>query len=210
MKTYKVYIHLFPNNKRYIGVTINPTYVRWGGDGRGYKPQPHLYNAIKKYGWDNIEHIVYEVDTESEMFYLEKYLISYYQSNNPKYGYNKSTGGDRGGLGNHISEWHKERIRESNHTRIVSEETKLKISSSKKGRRVGPFTQEHKDKLRKSHIGKNKKYPHILQYDLNGNLIKKWDNVKDIEKELGFKHFCIYGVIKGKSKTAYGFLWRIS
>lgn len=209
MKTYKVYIHLFPNNKRYIGVTTNPTYIRWVR-GYGYKKQPHLYNAIKKYGWDNIEHIVYEVDTESEMFYLERYLISFYQTTNPKYGYNKSIGGDRGGLGNHITEWHKDRIRESNRTRTVSAETKLKISLSKKGHRIGPFTQEHRDKLRESHIGKNKKYPHILQYDLNGNLIKKWDNVKDIEKELGFKHFCIYSVIKGKSKTAYGFLWRKS
>lgn len=109
--SYFVYIHIIPNNKKYIGVTTKPVKDRWK-NGWGYFGQKHFFNAISKYGWDNIEHKVFEVDTESEMFYLERYLISYYQTTNPKYGYNKSTGGESGGRGVNIS--YDEKIRISN------------------------------------------------------------------------------------------------
>lgn len=91
--SYNVYIHIFPNGKRYIGLTTLEVKKRWRG-GSGYKGQKIIYNAIKKYRWKNIQHIVYEVDTESEMKYLEKYLIAYYNTTDHKYGYNISTGGD--------------------------------------------------------------------------------------------------------------------
>lgn len=52
-----VYMHKFPNNKVYIGVTGKSLYERFRKDGKGYKNQM-VYRAIEKYGWDNIQHII--------------------------------------------------------------------------------------------------------------------------------------------------------
>lgn len=55
-RRYVVYRHIFPNGKSYIGITcVKPYYYRWRA-GSSYKSQPKMYNAISKYGWDNIQH----------------------------------------------------------------------------------------------------------------------------------------------------------
>ena len=53
-KTWSVYVHVFPNGKRYVGITGRPVKERWK-NGSGYHGQV-VENAIKKYGWDNIKH----------------------------------------------------------------------------------------------------------------------------------------------------------
>ena len=55
---YTVYYHLFPNGKMYTGITRRNPISRWNY-GKGYKTQPFVYHAIQKYGWDNIEHIIF-------------------------------------------------------------------------------------------------------------------------------------------------------
>lgn len=158
--SYFVYIHTTPNSKKYVGITSRPVSERWGSGGRRYKNNRgcnHFYHAIKKYGWDNIDHTVFEVDTESEMFYLEKYLIAYYQSNNPKYGYNKSTGGE------HRSGWHhteemKKQISVSCTGWHHTEYAKQRISKSKSGKpswkKGTVLSEETKEKIRTSHYKK--------------------------------------------------------
>ena len=85
-----VYIHTTPDGKKYVGAThINPEH-RFN-NGRGYKYQ-FFYQAVLKFGWENITHQLYEVDTEEELKYLEKYLISYYDTTNPEKGYNIAKG----------------------------------------------------------------------------------------------------------------------
>ena len=85
-----VYIHTTPDGKKYVGAThINPEH-RFN-NGRGYKYQ-FFYQAILKFGWENITHQLYEVDTEEELKYLERYLISYYDTTNPDKGYNIAKG----------------------------------------------------------------------------------------------------------------------
>ena len=57
-KGYCVYEHVFPNGKRYIGITsAKPPEKRWNR-GNGSKAQTKIRKAIEKYGWDNIEHNV--------------------------------------------------------------------------------------------------------------------------------------------------------
>lgn len=51
------------------------------------------------------------------------------------------------------------------------------------------------------------KYKAILQLDLNGNVINKWESQKEAEKHLGFR-IHISEVCKGKRKTAGGFKWK--
>lgn len=45
---YFVYKHTFPNGKIYIGITDQKPERRWR-NGIGYRRQPYVYNAIKKY-----------------------------------------------------------------------------------------------------------------------------------------------------------------
>lgn len=46
MKKYIVYCHIFPNGKRYVGITSQKPNERWR-NGRGYKGSNAVYNAIK-------------------------------------------------------------------------------------------------------------------------------------------------------------------
>lgn len=139
--SYYVYIHTCPNGKKYIGQhTGNDPKDRWRSNGRGYLNQV-FYRAIEKYGWNNIEHVIYECDTIAEMNYLERYLISYYQSNNPKYGYNMSEGGESGTSGyKHTEESHR-KMRQWRKTFIqppFSEETKRRMRDTARDRRGTP------------------------------------------------------------------------
>lgn len=87
-----VYIHQFPNNKYYVGITSMTVNQRWGENGIGYKNQP-IYNAIKKYGWEHINHEIFATHlTEQEAKNIEKILILKLNSFNQ--GYNYTYGGD--------------------------------------------------------------------------------------------------------------------
>ena len=90
---YCVYIHTNKiNNKKYIGVTKLDPEQRWK-NGMGYKKQS-FYNAIMKYGWDNFQHkIIYKNLTAKEASIKEQELIKKFQSNNPNFGYNNTSGG---------------------------------------------------------------------------------------------------------------------
>lgn len=86
------------NNKIYVGITSVGTKERWGIEGSGYKTQV-FGRAIEKYGWDNFNHeIIHDNVNESFAKNEEMRLIEFYDSNNPKKGYNLTKGGD-GSLG---------------------------------------------------------------------------------------------------------------
>lgn len=48
----------------------------------------------------------------------------------------------------------------------------------------------------------------ILQYDKNNNLIKEWDSVAEISKELGFRSATIRACCSGQIAISHGFIWR--
>lgn len=134
MDNYKVYIHLFPNGKRYIGITKQRLNKRWRR-GNGYRKNSLVYKAINKYGWDNIQHILLLENLSKEQAENKEIeLIATYKSNNPKYGYNIANGGNCVGT--------------------VSEETKKKQSISKMGPlnpmygKVGPLNPTYGKKGR--------------------------------------------------------------
>ena len=93
------------NGKRYIGITQNKPNRRWQ-NGYGYKDRnSHFYNAIKKYGWENFEHIILEENlTRKEASEKEKYYIRLYNTNNENYGYNITSGGDNNFTRNKLTE----------------------------------------------------------------------------------------------------------
>ena len=84
--TLKVYMHIFPNGKKYVGVCQNCD-DRWN-NGRGYAFNEQMYNDIQKYSWDNIEHkILYETTNSEVAYQLEKILIEELDLKNK--GYNR-------------------------------------------------------------------------------------------------------------------------
>ncbi len=89
-----VYKHTAPNDKVYIGITSKNPIYRWNS-GKGYMTNKHFYNAILKYGWDNIKHEILFTDlNKEEACQKEIELIAEYKSNDPKFGYNISSGGE--------------------------------------------------------------------------------------------------------------------
>lgn len=75
--------------------------------------------------------------------------------------------------------------------------------------KIDPFTQIRKRNVfRKLPQKSKRKCQKIGQYDLNGVLLCVWDSYLALEKTTGFDNGNIYKCIRGKIKSAYGYLWR--
>lgn len=73
--SYYIYIHTCPNHITYVGMSQRPE-QRWN-NGEGYKDNKNFYNAIRKYGWDNIKHeIVAETNYKWIAQKIERTLIT--------------------------------------------------------------------------------------------------------------------------------------
>lgn len=150
-REYIVYMHTFPNGKRYVGITSKPATERWK-HGFGYYSQPYINHAIKKYGWENVKHdILHSNLSKEEACAIEETLISNNRLTESEYGYNIANGGLTSGK--------------------HSAETRMKISANRKGKGTGeknrlfgvdisgsknPFfgkqhTQEARKKMREAH-----------------------------------------------------------
>lgn len=194
--SYSVYMHInLINGKKYIGITKRKPSYRWN-NGKGYSNQPKFYNAINKYGWDLFNHqIVKDNLPEQCAKTLEKILISVYDT--IENGYNVTIGGE-GGSG-----------------RIVTEETRRKISESNKGK-VGSnlgkhFTEEHKQKISEAHKGRatGGRVPKEIIQLKDGVVIAEYRCGTDAAKALNKKSCAhIYDCLNNERKTAYGYEWR--
>ena len=183
MNNYSVYELVFPNGKRYIGLTGQKPEDRWQG-GSGYCGQ-FVYKAIKKYGWDNIQHNIISTNlSQNQAARLEEYLIKLYKSNDRKFGYNCSEGGECGCRKSKENHW--------TYGTPRPKETREKIAKTLEGRYLSKDNPHHSA---------------VIQKDLQGNFIKRWDSMADIKRELGYNHPHISQCCKGTRKTAYGFTW---
>ena len=54
---------------------------------------------------------------------------------------------------------------------------------------------------------KKKRYRKIGMYDLNGNLIKTYEKLKDVKKD-GFSNSLVCNVCRGIQKTSHGYKWK--
>ncbi len=224
---YSVYIHTCPNKKVYIGITKQNPVKRWLG-GKGYQKQSCFYNAILKYGWDNIEHkILFTELSKEDAEQKEVELIAEYKSNDREYGYNVENGGHI----NKVSKETAEKIRQANTGRKHNAETCKKLSSIQKARwedeeyrnhqievRLGKETwnkgkatpKETREKQRKAKLGKyvgDKHWNSKKVINLDTGVV--YNSIGLIAKELNIKNGShIVEVCKGKKKTAYGYHWR--
>ncbi|HFK1435009.1 TPA: NUMOD3 domain-containing DNA-binding protein [Bacillus cereus] len=220
------------NNKVYIGLTASKFEQR---------KRQHKYSAltansmcafhlaIRKYGWDNFKwEIIDEAEDFEGLCEKEKYWISHYDSYG-SYGYNETKGGDNGFLGETHSKETREKISRANKGRIASEETRKKMSETRKlitgdkhhlygktGEKCFNYGKRHSDdaksKMRNAKLGKytGKDSPHavsIIQLTIDNELVAKHDSVKDASVSVGGKSPNIVKVCKGERKSAYGFKW---
>ena len=123
--------------------------------------------------------------------------------------------------GKHFTDEHKRKLSESN--KNPSKETRMKISEANKGRKR---SEDVKQKMSESRKGKNNGFYNknhskeqkekwsrerrvkVCQYDKQGKLIKIWNGIIEIEKELGIDKASISRCCRGKVKTAGGFIWK--
>ena len=217
-KLFSVYKHTCPNHKIYIGITSNKINRRWQ-NGFGYRENKHFFNAILKYGWDNIKHEILLTNlTKEEACKKEIELIAFYKSNQSKYGYNSSTGGERPTTGRKLSDETKEKLRQAQlgrkHTQETiermktihtgkyhTEETKQKLSEARKGKKNTMYgkniSSEHKKRISKA----NSK-PVIC---IETGVI--YSSITEAERKTNISDSSIQYVCKHKRKTAGGYKW---
>lgn len=153
-------MYTFPNGKRYIGKTKRSLSKRQGSFFNGYKHCTLLWNAIQKYGIENIkQEILFENDmTDESASRIEQSCILMFKTNanrfnNPSYGYNLTDGGDGlSGWTPNEEQYEKrvEQLRELHRKQIgshLSEETRRKISESHTGVKRSPMSKETKSKI---------------------------------------------------------------
>ena len=157
-----VYMCKFPNDKMYIGKTIYDLEHRKNqhlSDMKRDKNSKVFYNAIKKYGWDNLNWYIIDIsNTEEELLEKEKYWIEYYNTYihfENSMGYNTTLGG------------------EGTSGYMFSEELKQQMSERTRGEN-NPFygrnhSQSTKEKQSKIKIGK-------YEGKHNPNYNNKWNN----------------------------------
>lgn len=151
-KKYTVYMHTNKiNNKSYVGITSKSPKKRWD-NGNGYKKQPYFWNAIKKYGWNNFEHIIFMDNlSKADACKMEQLLIALFDLRNRDKGYNYQPGGETGNLGCIMSDEAKRKLSEAKKGKPLTKETRRKMSQAQKER----WTEDEKKKRSEQYSGEN-------------------------------------------------------
>ncbi len=139
------------NGKRYIG-QANNLRRRWNEErselGRNKnKPNMHLQNAWNRYGSESFVFEMLEVidePTRTVLVEREQYWVDFYNANNKYYGYNKRICVESC-LGFKHSEETKDKLR----NKVVSEETRKRMSLSSTGEKNGMFGRHHSEEAKK-------------------------------------------------------------
>jgi group I intron endonuclease len=153
---------------------INQKYIDNNGN------YTHLQKAWNKDGEENFTFDVLEECTLEQLNEKEKYWIAYYESDNPKYGYNKTKGGDGGSPNKEV----RKRISESHKGKKLLETTKHKLSLLNKGENNAMYGK--KGKLSPSYgLKRSNETKEKLSNSLKGHVVneetkqKMRDNIGD-------------------------------
>lgn len=223
-----------PSGKIYIGQTTNfnrrINYYKNGA--KSY--QTRIYNSLQKYGYDAhtvefIEECLVENLNDRERYWQDFYDVIGQNGLNCKLTETK----DKSGF---ISEESRLNMSKSQQNRVLSdkekhrlatfwigrkhtEDTKLKMSESAKGKKkslehIAKLPQNQKGKFRPKSTQETKikqslnsgKARKVYQYTYDMTYIKEWRNVSEAEREYGINN--ISAAALGKLKTCGGYKWR--
>lgn len=186
-KPYKIYLHISPSGGVYVGQTKQDCHKRWK-NGYGYRYEnKRFYKSIKKYGWENIKHVVLLDNlNKDEANTHEIGLIKAFR--NVGKCYNITNGGE-GVIGYK-----------------ASEETRQKLKDSHIGKESGMKGKQHTLET-KNKISNTRKKP-VMQYAKTGEFLATFKSAVDAQENLGIDQGHISQCCKGKRKTAGGYKWK--
>ena len=218
------------NGKKYIGKDSynDPNYLGSG---------TLLLGDIKTYGRENFKKEILEQCTKENLGEREEYWIDYFNAVKLKNFYNirsQTSGWYNKDLNRDKYNYVIKKIGDGNRGKIVTQETKDKISNNQERKdklrqaNIGKpkpegfgeiirqkatgriCTDEHKQRISKGKLGKPhpKSGKHVLQLDKEGNIIQEHNSIEEAAKCIGKKRSNISCCLTGISKTAYGFQWK--
>lgn len=229
------------NGKKYIGLSRN-IFQRFNRHKNslngGYHTNEHLQSAWNKYGENNFSFSIIEVCNEDELKNKEIYYIKEYNTQNRKYGYNKTSGGD--GIKN-LSEECAEKI-------SISESKKPVVCFSLNGdfiseyrncRVAADFVSGNTENIRvccDKKIGRKTMYGFIWMYkedfenngfnisdyqksghskkvdvyDLYGNFINTYNSARMVEENLGISYKKVSQLCNGYKRQSHGYICRFN
>lgn len=245
-----IYKWISPTGKIYVGQSSNlKQRLEWyKGDGLNKSNMPKLKRSFRKYGIENhkfevIEYCSIEQLNERELYWglyyntLENGLNCKLGEQNCIFSQNTKDKMSKAKKGKPLSIEH-QLSREKSLQNYWETTRKNKIPKKKYNGNYTP-TQEHKENISKSKIGKpvhtesskaklreagkkrdmtkciqsgieSRSIP-ISQFDIDGNLIKTYPSSQHAEIEInGKRGDNIRSCIRGRQKTAYGYIWRES
>lgn len=180
--------------KEYIGQTSHDDFqIRLNGhisevnNGR----RRHLYNAIRKYGWDQFQieilhNFPREENWQERLDELEIQEIAQRGTLCPD-GYNNETGGNK--------------------NKVLHEETKALMSSVRSGEQHAMFGKHHNESTKDLLRDANRK--EVQQWSKDGSeFIRTFPSIEEASQETGADGSHITKVCKGQRKTAGGFHWK--
>ena len=146
---FKVYKHTTPSGKVYIGITSQPLVKRWK-NGKGYEGCTAFFRAVKKYGWNNIQHEVIASGLSKEAACaMEQRLIKETGSNRADRGYNLTGGGEHYEPND---EWKEKLSRSLRAYYKAHPEARQKIASEQLGRKASAETKTRMSAARSAYI----------------------------------------------------------
>lgn len=195
------------NGKVYVGKTKYTISKRWSQhkcEAKRLIPNVYFVRALNKYGPDNFEVIQLEECNNNLLNERERYYISLYNSNNKDIGYNRTNGGD-GAEKYCPDDIYKLWLDGLTLTEINQELNCCTQTASMilKGFGITESEIRSRAQTRQSEV---KKKP-VLQYDLNGNFIKRYSCVEEAVQATGFHENNIRGVCNHRLHTANGYIW---
>ena len=217
---YVVYMHVFPNGKKYVGITCQEPKRRWR-KGHGYYFNVRMTNAIKKYGWENIEHkILYSGLSLDDAEKKERALIADLDLLNEDKGYNYA----EGGIHPRHSEKTKEKIGAKSKGRRHSEEFKRWISNKNSGKGNFMYGKHHTEETKRKISASKKGGPSpnkgkfgsnnpcakgVIAIDPQTNEeVARFGSIVEAAAFIGRYPSGIQAVLKGLQPTSGGYYWR--
>lgn len=223
--TYCLYFHINPlkNEIFYVGIGNNKRPYDKHGRSVYWK------KTVKKYGY--IINIAHKDLSKEESIKLEKFYINKIGRRNLNLGtlVNLTDGGE-GLTGcifskeskeknskSCIEKWknleYKKHMSEVHKGHVWSEESRLKLSESNKGRKL---SKEHIEKIRKAFTGDKSHFfgkpsvrkRSIIQLDKEDNIINIWLSTQEASEKLNIIRTNIVHCLKENRKTAGGFKWK--
>jgi len=206
MKQGLIYKYTSPSGKSYIGQTSDENWRMKCHKSSNCKTK--FNSAIKKYGFENFTYeILFKTSFTKDLEKLKDVLnqmeiafIEYYNSFNNGYNLTK---GREGALGVKLSQDALEKCKNTRRLKNPTWGDKLLVIDATIKREAANIRRQ--EKLRQL---EKRRRPRILQYDLNFNLITKWQTLSDINKCLGLCENGIRTCCREKRLNYKSYIWR--